>query len=308
MQYPQPLMRTGVWMLSLWYMKRLLAGFLAAVAVLLLMPLSANAWGHHHRHYDQTPPTISPPLVVVPIPPSNPTPPPIIPPVQSPNPVSSFTLGAFNANAGTVEVYFTDIGDLYVQPCGKQQFIYLENNRTSNQSIANGQYDSQLKAWSSKLCPNTIISFGHEMNLTENPWGGNPTTFLAAYKHVHDVIGSKVKYAWVANNSDTPGTPQIGQYWPGASYVDIVGEDGFDWGGESLSQALQPNFAILKAYASGNNLPLWITSTGTPTNQASWLTTGLAWARSNGVSGLLYFSENSGGSFALTPAGLAALK
>lgn len=218
------------------------------------------------------------------------------------------TLGAFNANVGTVDVEFVDIASLYVPASSKQLFVYLENNTASNATVASGKYDTQLKAWAAKLPAGTIISFGHEFNLTENPWGGSPSTFLAAYKHVHDVLGSKFKYAWVANNSDTPGTPAVGQYWPGAAYVDIVGEDGFDWGGESLSQSLQPNFATLKAYATGNTKPLWVTSTGTAGSQAAWLTTGLNWAKANGVSGLLYFSYNDGGSFTLTAAGLAALK
>lgn len=287
-------------------MKRILVAGAAVLILILPVVASAHSWRNHRGPQgSHKPPVVSPAPPVV-TPPSVPTPPTVpTPPVVS---VNSFTLGAFNANVGTVQVEFVDITDLYVPSSNKQLFVYLENNRTSNSDIAGGKYDSQLKSWASKLPPNTIVSFGHEMNLTENPWGGNPTTFKSAYIHVYGLLHPYAKVAFVGNNSDTPGTPQIGQYWPGAQYVDLVGEDGFDWGGESLSQSLQPNFAILKAYATGNGKPLWVTSTGTASNQASWITTGLSWAKANGVSGLLYFSYDDGGNFQLTSSGLAALK
>lgn len=283
--------------------------FLAFAAIILIAaPLSVSAYGKHHRgpQKSHNPPVVSPVVPPVVAPPSVPTPPTVpTPPVVPVN----FTLGAFNANVGTVDVEFVDVTDLYVPASnGKTLFVYLENNSVSNTVVASGKYDTQLKAWAAKLPQGTIISIGHEFDLTENPWGGNPTTFLAMYKHIHDLLGTSFKYAWVSNNSDTPGTPGIGAYWPGANYVDIVSEDGFDWGGESLSQALQPNFALLKAYATGNGKPLWVTSTATASNQASWITAGLSWAKANGVSGLLYFSYDDGGNFQLTSAGLAALK
>ncbi len=282
------------------------AAVAAVLVVTLLIPGLAQARGHWHKgnnvsHVPKPPVATSTPPVVIP--------PAVVPPATNPPQISSqLVIGAFNANVGTIDVEFVDITNLYVPITGKQLFVYLENNHTSNSDIASGKYDAQLKSWGAKLPAGTIISFGHEFNLTENSWGGNPTAFKAAYIRVHDAIGSKVKYAWVANNSDTQGTPGVGQYWPGASYVDIVGEDGFDWGGESLQQALQPNFALLKAYATGNNIPLWITSTGTGGDQPSWITSGISWARSNGISGLLYFSQNDGIKFSLTAAGLAALK
>lgn len=273
------------------------AGNLAVALIVTLLtpviaaPVSVSAWnGHHHNRSGEAKPL---PFIVLPTP--------VIP---QPPVSTSFTLGAFNASVGSVDVEFVDISNLYVPATSKTLFVYLENNTVSNQAIASGQYDTELKAWAAQLPPGTILSFGHEFNLTENPWGGNPTTFLAAYKHIHDTIGAKVTYAWVANNSDTPGTSKIDAYWPGAQYVDIVGEDGFDWGGESLSQSLQPNFATLKAYGK----PLWITSTGTAADQRAWLTEGLSWAKGNGISGLLYFSFSDGGNFTLTSQGLGALK
>ena len=40
--------------------------------------------------------------------------------------------------------------------------------------------------------------------------------------------------------------------------MDIVGVDGFDWGGESFAQAIQPAFNSIKIH----NKPIWVTSTG----------------------------------------------
>lgn len=117
-----------------------------------------------------------------------------------------------------------------------------------------------------------------------------------------------VKYAWVANNSDTPGTAGVLSYWPGASYVDIIGEDAFQWSqSESFAQAITPNYLLLKAEAQGQGKPLWITSTGAQWNQASWITTALSTAKSDGFSGFLYFDYSDGGNFALPSSALSVL-
>jgi beta-mannanase len=116
-----------------------------------------------------------------------------------------------------------------------------------------------------------------------------------------------VKYAWVVNNASIPNVSsnQPMTYCPGDAYVDIVGVDGFDWGGQSFMQAIEPAFDQVK----GIKKPLWITSFGTSSkNQVAWITDAVAQAKKDGISGLIYFSypDQGGTNFTLTAQGLAA--
>lgn len=65
-------------------------------------------------------------------------------------------------------------------------------------------------------------------------YGGTPAEFVAAWRHVVDVVrgsgGRNVK--WVFNPSaDTYAeTTDVRTIWPGTGYVDVLGLDGYNWG------------------------------------------------------------------------------
>lgn len=236
---------------------------------LLLLPLTVFA-AHRHHH---------------------PIPPPAPAPAPSPVP-QGITFGAFNANVGTVSVTF--IGWKDAPPsCGKTNFIYWENTGISLDSIVNGSQDSVIKSFAAKVCLNDVVSVFHEMNGDWDTWDGtvgnnSPAKVIAAYQHIHNLVGSKVKWAWVTNNVSEPDVKgnQLENYYPGASYVDIVGIDAFTYSGETFSQAVPASLlARLKTYGK----PMWITSLGTNINQNAWITDMLRKLPATGVSGLLYF-------------------
>lgn len=263
-------------------MKKLLIASL--LFIFLASPVLARSWRNHQ-----------------------PTP----PPVPVPPPVSgSLILGAFNANVGTVQVYFDGWSDdPNCAPTGKTTFLYWENYGTSLDSILNGSQDTLIKNFGIKTCPNTILSLFHEANGNWDDWDGffpgsnnSPAKVVQAYQHIHDIIGSKVKYAWVMNNDSVPNTSlnQPASYYPGDAYVDIVGIDGFNWGGLSFLQAINPNYNIVKTYPK----PVWITSYGTSSSgQAAWVADSIVQAKANGIAGLIYFSYDQ---FKFTSSGLAA--
>lgn len=231
---------------------------------------------------------------------SKPVPDPTLPQVSS----SPLKLGAFNADIGEIKVYFIPWNGQYVCAPGKTTLIYWESYGISTASIANGSQDNVIK--NLKICPNTVLAWGHEMNLSESPWGGNPSIFIQAWRRIHDLIGNKVKYAWVINNSDVPN--RVGNhpadYYPGDAYVDYVGIDGFNWGKTSFLESIAPNFEVAKSFKK----PIWITSFGTATNQAAWITDAIKQAKSNGIEALIYFnySDEGGLDFSLTSQGKAA--
>ena len=82
-----------------------------------------------------------------------------------------------------------------------------------------------------------IMSFGHEMNGYWYSWGyrkTSPAVFVAAWRHIvkiFRVLGAQnVTWLWTVNIiNDTHGgqIPRPGQWWPGSSYVNWVGIDGY---------------------------------------------------------------------------------
>jgi hypothetical protein len=210
---------------------------------------------------------------------------------------TSLQLGMFNGNVGTIQATFAGWND--TPPCfsGQTTFIYWENPNVSLDSIISGAQDSVITNFGNRACANTIIAPFHEMNGNWDTWDGTvgsntPAKVVAAWKHIHDIIGNKVRYAWVINNSDVPSRTgnRPSDYWPGDAYVDIIGMDGFDWGGLSFLQAISPNFNVVKGWNYGK--PLWITSFGTPTgsSQAAWVTDAINQAPGQGISALIYFN------------------
>jgi Glycosyl hydrolase family 26 len=265
-------------------MKRLI--LLITPILLLLSVLPAFARTRHHFR-----PTPSPTPVPVTVPtPVTTTPPPS--PIPAPQP-TSLHLGAFNANLGTIQVTFLAWSDPAPSCSPKTEFIYWENTGISLDSIINGSQDAVITNFGNKLCPGTILSLFHEMNGNWDTWDGtvgnnSPAKVIQAYQHVHDLIGSKVQWAWVTNNVSVPDTAnnQLENYYPGANYVDIVGTDAFTYSGETFSQAV-PTSLLNRLKAFGK--PVWITSLGTDINQTAWIQNMMAQLPSTGIQGLIYF-------------------
>jgi hypothetical protein len=124
-------------------------------------------------------------------------------------------------------------------------------------SIINGSYDSyingyatQVKNWGKPL----FIRLGHEFNGDWYTYGGanngggtltgfgdptladGPERFIAAYQRVHDLFEAQnvnnVVWVWCPNNGSSPNelwnVPEA--YYPGDSYVDWIGFDGYNFG------------------------------------------------------------------------------
>src|SRR3954470_1589784 len=108
-------------------------------------------------------------------------------------------------------------------------------NPYSLQAIAAGDFDAYLSAQGKALAAvgaPVAVRFAHEMNGDWYPWGqganGNtPADYVAAYRHVHDVIAaagaSNVVWVWspitVISRPNVPLAP----LYPGDDYVDWLG-------------------------------------------------------------------------------------
>jgi mannan endo-1,4-beta-mannosidase len=105
-------------------------------------------------------------------------------------------------------------------------------------AIASGQYDSYLTTFAEAVRSYgrpVILSFGHEMNGNWYSWGykhTSPAVFVAAWRHVVNLFRGlgvrKVTWMWTVNvMHKNRGIPSPAPWWPGGSYVNWVGMDGY---------------------------------------------------------------------------------
>ena len=103
--------------------------------------------------------------------------------------------------------------------------------------IISGKLDSTIRAradGAKALGKKFFLDFAAEMN-EEEGWGGHdPAKYIAAYRHIHDIFvnrgATNVVWAWCPNVTDSPDAPSTMSYYPGDSYVDWTGVDGYNWG------------------------------------------------------------------------------
>ena len=103
--------------------------------------------------------------------------------------------------------------------------------------VVDGRYDEMLTARgeeAGELAAPVLLDLAAEMN-EEEGWGGHdPELYVAAYRHVHDLVSAaadgNVVWVWAPNNTDSAGSPGALEYYPGDEYVDWTGIDGYNWG------------------------------------------------------------------------------
>src|SRR3954469_6051550 len=145
-------------------------------------------------------------------------------------------------------------------------------NPYSLQEIAAGKFDAYLSAQGKALAAvgaPVAVRFAHEMNGTWYPWGlgvnGNTAAdYVAAYRHVHDVLteagASNVVWVWspitVIARPDVPLAP----FYPGDEYVDWVGLSVyFSSPGATYAADVPPTLRQLDQFAPAK--PLYVTET-----------------------------------------------
>jgi mannan endo-1,4-beta-mannosidase len=123
---------------------------------------------------------------------------------------------------------------------GAVPLVQMDPTGVSVAAIAAGQYDGYLSSYAEAVRAYrhpVIISFGHEMNGNWYSWGyrhASPAAFVAAWRHVVTVFrvlgAGNVTWLWtinVVNNTRQGSIPSPAPWWPGSSYVNWVGIDGY---------------------------------------------------------------------------------
>lgn len=218
---------------------------------------------------------------------------------------------------------------------GAAHVVTWEPDGLTLKSIASGSHDAFITDWARGAAGwgGTIyLRPMHEMNGDWYAWGrgvnGNtPDEFVAAWRHLHDIFvaegASNVKWVWSPNVRYGSLYP-LADLYPGDSYVDWLGLDGYNWGSDPhLGQQRWQSFSdifeatydeMTQQVAPGK--PMMVTETGSSEhggNKADWIRamfqTDLY--RFPQIRAVVWFNEADGPSnFRIdsSPASLAALK
>jgi mannan endo-1,4-beta-mannosidase len=113
--------------------------------------------------------------------------------------------------------------------------------------------------------------------------GNRPADYVAAWKRVRKLVraggGSRVKLLWSPYARSVPETPEnaIAAYFPGATQVDLVGADAYNFGNAGGLEWTQPADLFGEAYNTIQALaakPFWIAETGSVAaggDRAAWI-------------------------------------
>lgn len=171
----------------------------------------------------------------------------------------------------------------------------------SLESIAEGKYDRYLRSYADAVKAfgaKVIVSFDHEMNGGWYSWGyrhESPAAFVSAWRHIVTIFREQgamnVIWLWTVNiiNTWNNRIPDPAPWWPGSSYVNWVGLDGYyytpSW---TFTSLFGPTIADVRELT---NDPILIAETGAAStaNQPAKITDLFNGVREFGLLGFLWF-------------------
>jgi hypothetical protein len=201
--------------------------------------------------------------------------------------------------------------------------LQINPRRESLAAIASGRYDAYLRQFAARvraLRAPVALSFAHEMNGSWYPWGFlhvQPETFVAAWRHVHDVLGAagarRVIWVWtVAHTAPQAGRlfAPVGPYWPGAAYVNWVGLDIYYSNPRTTFRtAFMPTIGAVRRFTRN---PILLSETAVPNqyDQLQQINNLFAGARAARLLGVIWYDQDARMSWELNnrPAALAAFR
>lgn len=184
---------------------------------------------------------------------------------------------------------------------GATTLVQLAPRNILLSSITDGQFDSYLRSYAAavkRFGRQVILSFGHEMNGPWYSWGyghTSPKVFVAAWRHIVTVFraagASNVTWLWTINifTMRNPSIANPASWWPGNSYVNWVGIDGYYFTySQDFAQVFGSTIVGARMLTSD---PIIIAETGAlPTDDQSAKVTDLfSGVRSYGLLGFVWF-------------------
>jgi mannan endo-1,4-beta-mannosidase len=201
---------------------------------------------------------------------------------------------------------------------GGTLLVQMNPRNISVAAIASGEYDGYLRAYAKAVRAYhhpVILSFGHEMNGYWYSWGHQntpPGVFVAAWRHIVTLFraagANNATWMWTINTIHPRArVPAPGPWWPGSSYVNWVGIDGYYFNSSSTFASLfGPTIAAVRALTDD---PILIAETGAMAGQPAKIAELFAGVRLYGLLGFLWFNTTNSinQDFAInSPAAIAA--
>jgi Glycosyl hydrolase family 26 len=199
--------------------------------------------------------------------------------------------------------------------------VQIDPTGVSVAAIAAGKYDSYLRSYAAAVKAfrgRVILSFGHEMNGNWYSWANrhtSPAAFVAAWQHIVTVFrrqgAANATWLWTVNVIDRHmGVPSPAPWWPGSSYVDWVGIDGYyyqpSW---TFASLFGPTIKAVRALTID---PILVSETGVApqAGKAAKIANLFAGVRAYGLLGFVWFDANRHRDWRLltTPAAVAAYR
>lgn len=203
---------------------------------------------------------------------------------------------------------------------GAVPLVQIDPERVSIAAIATGRYDTYLSAYAKAVRAYhhpVIVSFGHEMNGYWYSWGythTSPAVFVVAWRHIVTLFRTlrvqNVTWLWTINNVHKhTRVPSPGPWWPGNSYVNWVGIDGYFTNSSSMfSSVFGPTIVYVRTLTHD---PILIaeTSAAPTTNQPAKIAELFAGIRLYGLLGFVWFNADNKVDWRLrSPAAIAAFR
>jgi beta-mannanase len=194
-------------------------------------------------------------------------------------------------------------------------------------SIIDGNHDglltiwaTEIKAWGGRL----MLRFAPEMNGNWNPYsegvnGNMAGQYVLAWRHVHDLFvargATNVEWVWNPSVDYTGSVPLPGLY-PGDSYVDFVGLDGYNWGTsqtwstwQTPQEVFSPTIADVRTFTQKPIILTEVASSELGGDKAQWISQFFGWLKATpAVTGFVWFEFNKETDWRVesSPASLAA--
>ena len=188
----------------------------------------------------------------------------------------SYVIGGTNelwmANGGArkVLIAWEPNGIRFADVTSGSQDAYLAQVATSMKAFP---YDVYVRPWPEM---NGHWSTWQPTASGTHPDGGTPAQFIAAWRYLVTYMHSRgvthLKFVFNPDASNQSVDTPIASIWPGESYVDVLGIDGYNWGNsalgaidtgdrwQSFNDIFAPMYSILTNLSS--TAPVWITEFG----------------------------------------------
>lgn len=186
----------------------------------------------------------------------------------------------------------------------KTLLIFWEPYGTTLDNINSGQWDAYVKEFATdakNYGGNIILVPFHEMNGNWDSWDGpvgnnSAAKVISAWKRIHGLFSGagNVKFGWAVNNVSVPNTTAnaISVYYPGDTYVDYVGVDGFNFNDPWQSWGEVFNSALKTLQAFKKPIYIFSTASAPGSQKAQWIKDLGEGVKNFNLAGFVWFNQN----------------